>query len=552
MKKIPKYDIIIYIHPAKFVYKIIHIKGVFVMHEHNNYNTFQTSFPLPNEKKFSDNEPVIKFYNLMGKIDLSAYLKSSSPKDYRGRKRLKRRNILLAILFAFSINVRSVREICTLFKYDTRFIFLLNGVEVSSHNTICNIINEIKDVDKLLADINRGIFEIISIDRETIYIDGTKIEAYANKYTFVWKNAVLKNKNKLLNKIKEIIPPINIFFEEHKIPIIQIKDNYSYSELTPILESIGKILSTKVGELVHGKGKRKSIIQKLFEIFEEYTSKMGEYEKHLIIIGDNRNSYSKTDHDATFMRMKEDYMRNGQLKPAYNLQVGISNGYVMGLRLYQDRTDFNTFIPFLNHIRDVYGKYPIYPVADAGYGNYENYKFCEKNKLELYLKYTTYSYEKTRRHTKNIYHKDNFKKDENNNILCPQGYKFEYLRDKKEYKFEGAEISKVYICKHCQNCQVRKNCTKSSIGRTIIINEEYEKLKKIAKENLDSDLGIKLRVNRSIQVEGFFAILKEDSKYKKLYRRTIKKAELEMTLIAIGQNIRRYCEWDTIQYNIKN
>ena len=175
------------------------------MHEHNNYNTFQISFPLPNEKKFSDNEPVIKFYNLMGKIDLSAYLKSSSPKDYRGRKRLKRRNILLAILFAFSINVRSVREICTLFKYDTRFIFLLNGVEVSSHNTICNIINEIKDVDKLLADNNRGIFEIISIDRETIYIDGTKIEAYANKYTFVWKNAVLKNKNKLLNKIKEIL-----------------------------------------------------------------------------------------------------------------------------------------------------------------------------------------------------------------------------------------------------------------------------------------------------------------------------------------------------------
>ena len=153
-------------------------------------------------------------------------------------------------------------------------------------------------------------------------------------------------------------------------------------------------------------------------------------------------------------------MKNGQLKPAYNLQVGISNGYVMGIGIYQDRTDFNTFIPFLNHIKDIYGKYPVYPVADAGYGNYENYKFCEKNNLGIYLKYTTYSYEKKRKHQNNIYHKDNFKKDDNGNILCPQGNKFEYDKDKKEYKFEGAETSKLYICKQCNNCPVRKNCTK--------------------------------------------------------------------------------------------
>ena len=522
------------------------------MHEHNNYNTFQISFPLPNEKKFPEKEPVIKFYNLMSKIDLSIYLKSTNSKDFRGRKKLKRRNILLAILFAFSINVRSVREICTLFKYDTRFIFLLNGVKVDSHNTICNIINEIKDIDKLLSDINRGIFEIIPVNNEIMYIDGTKIEAYANKYTFVWKNAVLKNKNKLLAKIKQIIPTINIIFKEYKISIIKVKDNYSYSELVPILESLEKILSIEGTVLVKGKGKRKSSIQKTFELLEEYTSKMGEYEKHLIIIGDSRNSYSKTDHDATFMRMKEDHMKNGQLKPAYNLQVGISNGYVMGIGIYQDRTDFNTFIPFLNHIKDIYGKYPVYPVADAGYGNYENYKFCEKNNLGIYLKYTTYSYEKKRKHQNNIYHKDNFKKDDNGNILCPQGNKFEYDKDKKEYKFEGAEISKLYICKQCNNCPVRKNCTKSEAGRTLTINDDYERLKKIAKDNLDSKLGIKLRVNRSIQVEGFFAILKEDSKYKKLYRRTMKKVELEMTLIAIGQNIKRYCEWGTIQYNVKN
>ena len=521
------------------------------MHEHNNYNIFQVSFPLPNEKIFSDNEPVVKFLRLMESVDLSKYLNKYNFKDSRGRKKLNRRNILLVILFAFSINIRSTRDIFEACKYDTRFIFLLNGIEIKSHNTICNIINEINDVDKLLSDINNQIFKDIDVDTDTVYIDGTKIEAYANKYSFVWKNTVIKNKNKLIEKIKKLIPSINIIYKDYNIKPLELQDSYNYVDLINILQNLQELILNNNIELVSGKGKRKNKIQKIFNLVEQLSSKYNEYNNHLLIIGENRNSYSKTDNDATFMRMKEDYMKNGQLKPAYNYQVAVSNGFALAIGVYQDRADYNTFKPLMNKIKSNYGKYPKYPVADAGYGNYENYKFCEMNHLELYLKYSYYSYEKTSKYKNNKYNKNNFQRDKKGNILCPKGYKFEYEKDKKEYNFEGAELSKIYRCKKCKRCKERKYCTKSQEGRTIIINEDYNRLKNKAKNNLDSELGIKLRVNRSIQVEGFFAILKEDSKYKKLNRRTKCKVELELTLIAIGQNIKRYCQWNKIQYEIK-
>jgi len=511
---------------------------------HFDYITTQIQLPLNLEVTFKISDEVITFNNLVKNINFNKFFikKDIYYTETRGRKKKSRTNILKAILFAFSIGIRSTRDIEDLCKHDTRFMFLLDRIDPPSHMTINNTINSLSsNIDDVLVEINNKIIqEDTEVNPNVVYIDGTKLEAYANKYTFVWKKSISKFKDKLIQKIKKLLPELNELLINNDYPIIKDKDVYTTSELLDIVIILTSIIDKESIKLVYGKGNRKEKIQRLFDFFDEYHNKMLEYDMHLNIMGDNRNSYSKTDHDATFMRMKDDHMMNGQLKAGYNVQIAVANEYIMAIELYQDRTDFSPFIPLLKHYHSLYGFYPLYPVADAGYGSFDNYKFCFENKIGLYQKYSRYSIEKDKKYKNNPFNKINFQKNKDGNYVCPNNKKLIYSHDSKMNTNIYETYYQVYKCNDCDGCSLKEKCTTSSTGRTIKVNEELESYKQIVRENLDSKEGISLRMNRSIQVEGAFGIMKENMGYRRFKRRTKINARLEATLVAIGMNISKF------------
>lgn len=244
-----------------------------------------------------------------------------------------------------------------------------------SHQAISRFINEhlqvsIKDI---FIHLNKYIIEREQIDINKVFIDGTKIESVANKYTFVWRGSIEKFELKLHLKVTKLIKQMNKEYEYLNVSFSE-HERYEVSYLERIKLFLDNLVISNDVEFVYGSGKRKTMIQRHIEAIEECIDKLKEYQMHLNIMGKNRNSYSRKDHDATFMRLKEDHMRNEQLKPAYNLQIGVSDEYIINLMISQDRNDMNTFIPFLESFKNEYNYYPKYPVADSGYGSFNNYK----------------------------------------------------------------------------------------------------------------------------------------------------------------------------------
>ncbi len=264
-----------------------------------------------------------------------------------------------------------------------------------------------------------------------------------------------------------------------------------------------------------------------------------EYEEKLRIVGD-RNSYAKTDHDATFMHMKEDYMRNAQLKPGYNVQIGVSNEYIMMVEAYQNRADQRTFAPFLEKYNLAYDRYPKYPVADAGYGSYENYQYCKSKGMGLYQKYNTWSKEKDKKYQKNPYKFENFKTNEVGIKICPNGRLYPEIDRYQSTKSKYNKTITVYECESCAGCPLKKQCTKSIGNRQSKITMGLDELKDEVRSNLDSSLGIELRIQRSIQVEGAFGVIKEDMKFRRFTRTRLTGIRIELYLIIIGYNLKKY------------
>lgn len=292
---------------------------------------------------------------------------------------------------------------------------------------------------------------------------------------------------------------------------------------------------------VHGRGHRKTTQQRHYEKLREYTAKLEEYVEKIKICGENRNSYSKTDHSATFMRIKTDYMGNDQLLPAYNVQVGVADEYIAVVDVNQYRSDMDCFVPLMNKFYTTYGFYPKYPVADAGYGSYNNYIFCEQHGIEKYMKFPMFKKETTDKK----YHEDpfravNFPIGEDGIMRCPNGKNFylQYRKNVKGNKYGRQE--EVYQCEDCFGCPYAEQCKKTDKNRTVRLNRELTVMHQEVIENLESIQGALLRMNRSIQAEGTFGIIKNDRWYKRIVRRGIKSVMLEVFLVSIGHNLYKY------------
>ena len=255
-------------------------------------------------------------------------------------------------------------------------MYLLEGMPAPDHATIARFISlHFSACAKvLLAQMSDLLYLLGEISGKTIFIDGTKIESAANKYTFVWKRAITKNQARLYTKLTSFVAECEELYGIRTV----YHDRISIHTLKRLKKQLCRIKVQEGIVFVHGIGRRKTQLQKSLEQLDQYLEKLKEYTKKLYTLGD-RNSYSKTDPDATFMRMKEDAMLNGQLKPAYNIQHGVDSEYITWIDISPHPTDTRTLIPFLKDMENHLGFKYSEVVADAGYESEENYLFIEEN-----------------------------------------------------------------------------------------------------------------------------------------------------------------------------
>lgn len=486
-------------------------------------------------------DPVVVFDEIMKGIDIEAYLR---PIENRiGRPRYNPVRILKVILFGFMDGgYASLRELEDRCRYDIRYKYLMEQ-EMPSYRTFGHFIKDFLEdsVEELFLMINKELFERDGVDLEHLYIDGSKYEANANKYSWVWKKASEKSRYKLYGKITVLLERMNAELQCWGLEIMT-NTEYVPEYLEQILQQYRRVLGIDPEKIHRGRGHHKTAQQRNYEELRKYTDKLRTYTEQLRICGDKRNSYSKTDHDATFMRMKRDYMGNDQLLPAYNVQIGVADEYIAVMDVQQYRSDMDCFVPLIEKFHRYYGIYPRYPVADAGYGSYNNYLYCQEHGMEKYMKFPLYKKITTdEKYRDDPYRAENFRIDDDGNMICPNGKKMMFSHRENIKGNQYGRQNEVYRCEDCSGCLHADRCKKTDNNRTIRLNEELTSIHREVLNNLESIHGAFLRMNRSIQAEGTFGVMKYDRWYRRTVRRGLKSVKTELFLVSIGHNLYKYC-----------
>jgi transposase len=503
----------------------------------------QIKLPLDIEISIPSDDPVRLVSAFVEEMNLSDLYETY---DRIRKSQASPRQMLKIVIYAAMNRIYSSRDIESSCKRDINFMYLLEGAPAPDHSTLARFISlHLSQCSKsVMSQVGTILLDLGEISGENIFIDGTKIESVANKYTFVWKKAVTKNMAKLAEKICMFCAECEELYDFKVV----YKDQISLRTLKRLRKKLYKIKKDEAIEFVHGIGKRKTMLQRSIEKLEEYTEKLKEYTNKLYKCG-RRNSYSKTDNDATFMRMKEDAMLNGQLKPAYNLQHGVDAEYVTWLGIYPNPTDTLTLIPFLKDMEEhLPFKYKNI-VADAGYESEENYVFIENNDQTGYIKPQNYELSKTRKFKKDISKRENMDYDsETDSYTCKNGKKLLAVSKRKQKTATGyqREVT-IYECESCHECPFKKDCIKGNNCKTpfedrkkvLSVSRKMEEKRAECLERITSDYGTQLRMNRSIQAEGSFANVKEDMNFRRYLYKGSENVLAQSTLLAIAFDINK-------------
>lgn len=412
-------------------------------------------------------------------------------------------------------------------------MWILGLEEAPDHSTIARFQNKrlVPVMEDLFYQLANKLIELNEVSYTNVFVDGTKIEANANRYSFVWSKAVEKNLAKLNIKIADTVRDMaSRYF---------LREDIEFEECLADLIQFSTLQGVK---FVYGKGKRKTQLQRDIDKLMEMGDKRHSYLESLNIAG-KRKSYSKTDTDATFMRMKEDYMNNGQLKPGYNVQIAVESEYIVGVGLFHNPTDTTTLIPFIERIQKHSSRKIENLIADAGYASEENFNYLEDHRQKAYIKPQLYEVSKTRKYKNDKFRTEHMHYDsELDEYTCPNGKKLRYIYTSKYTTDNGYETTKrVYQCENCENCSRRSECHSSKIDRRIRVSHKLNEQNRKATELITSEQGILLRMNRSIQVEGAFGVIKQDYRFRRFLTRGKAKTETQFFLLAFAYNIEKLC-----------
>nr|WP_278451294.1 IS1182 family transposase [Parabacteroides johnsonii] len=505
-----------------------------------SYDPDQTLlFPQRIDRDIPKDDPVRILKSVIESLDLSGFKKLYHE---RGRSPYHPKMMLMVILYSYMNNVYSCRKIEKLLYRDIYYIWL-SGYQKPDFATINRFRNRVKnEIGHIFTLLVLILVEKGFVTLEVEYLDGTKIESKANKYTFVWRKSVERNREKLLEKIRVLLQQINEQMAQDKAADVDTL------ELTPqTLCEISKEFKEALGSAPEAKTKEEKAAQrgknKMFKELERHGEKLAEYNSRLEQM-EGRNSISKTDPSATFMRMKEEAMCNGQTKPGYNLQISSENQFITDFALFPNPTDTLTFIPFLGSFPGRYGRFPKRVVADSGYGSEENYRFMDEAGIEGFVKYNRFHLEHRPRYKPDTFHPDSlYYNEEGDYYICPMGQRMSRTGT-VQTRTEGGYISQsaCYRAIRCKGCPLRCLCYKAKTNqRTIRVNHRLNAYKRKACELLTSEEGIKERGRRCIEPEAVFGQMKSNMAYRRFRHMGKDKVVMDFTFFAIAFNIKKLC-----------
>lgn len=504
-----------------------------------HYNQQQTMLlPYSFDDLIPEKHPVRIVDQVVESINIQPLLKAYSKEGNPG---YHPKMLLKVMLYAYMTNVYSSRKIELTLRENINFMWL-SSMTIVDHNTI-NRFRSDKLKDSFKQIFKQVVLMLASeglVNLKQIYTDGTKIEAQAGRYTFVWGKSIKTNKAKMLTQLEELWNYAQSINNEDD-------PNPEPTEFKEISKEVIEKTVAKIDAKLSGNEKASSKAKaKLRYIKNNFAANLEKYEKQEVILGE-RNSYSKTDTEATFMRMKEDHMLNGQLKPAYNTQISTQNQIIVHYTIHQNPTDTKTLKPHLENLEQTFGRKVFKKIkeitTDAGYGSEENYDYLEKKKLKAFVKYNTFEKEQDKNYQKKYkpFSKENlYYNQEEDYYVCPMGQKMlKTHEDQKKTAAGYIQTLSHYQATNCEGCPMRSQCFKAKGNRSIERNHNLERHKQRTRELLLSEIGIQRRKQRSADVEPVFAQLKHNNGFRRFSLKGLQKVELEFGLMALGHNLRK-------------
>lgn len=546
-----------------------------------NFSFFELQLP--------DDDPVYTLKKVMEEIDFSSLFAQYSSKGRNGYNPIM---MYALVTYANMRGIRNVDRMVELCERDLAFIWLAKGQKPKRDAFYDFIGTKLTGevLDNLHYQFIRRLEKEGLVTLKELYIDGTKIEANANRYTFVWRGSINYHLAGLLDTIDALYTRYNVFLNENNYgqkyelgnvqmfivegmdkvretieknrerkltkhkklsnnTIIEI-DNCSPLELLKLQVNLKKIADGEGISFVTGKGKKKPDIQQLYEELESCGARLMKYKECFEIMGNDRNSYSKTDLEATFMRMKEDHMLNGQLKPAYNVQIAVENYFMVHSYISHDRTDYHTLIPVLEKHKKAFGHFPEEVTADSGYCSEKNLLYLKDHHISAYIKLQDHEQRKTRAYSEDISKYYNMKYmiyEDEKYYVCHDGRELHHMRTETRQQKDYTQTFEVYGCEDCSGCGHKAKCLYKYNARRdqdknkiMKINEQWDTLREEAHERIQSEKGILNRQIRSIQTEGHFGDIKENEHFRRFNYRTSEKVYKEFMLYTMGRNINKY------------
>ncbi|TNF43887.1 MAG: IS1182 family transposase [Cytophagales bacterium] len=483
------------------------------------------------EELIPANHPSRTVNSVIERIDLSSVTRLYSQ---NGASSYHPRMLLKVLVYGYLENCFSSRKLEKAICENIVFMWLA-GMQHPDHHTINRFRSE--RLKEVIGDIFSQIVLLLHeeglLDIREIYTDGTKIEANANRYTFVWGKAIKNNRERISKQLKEL------WEYAGSVAAQELGSSEEQDFVNPSPEQVARTVD-KINQALEGKPVDKKVKQKLNYAKKNWPAKLEEYAQKEAILGE-RNSYSKTDPEATFMRMKEDHMKNGQLKPAYNLQLSTHGQFVVNYSLHPNPTDTLTLKPHLERYYQLFGFYPSTCTADAGYGSEENYCFMEENHIEAFVKYNLFHNELQQESKPKKVHGllDNLHYDpEQDRYICPMGQPMEPKGESIRKTSTGFVQSYLhYRAKNCTGCPLATACKPGSGNKVLKVNTRLNELKAKTKERLTSELGIQKRKKRATDVEPVFGHFKYNKGRGRFMLRGKKKVEIETGLLAIAHNL---------------
>lgn len=483
------------------------------------------------EELISINHPGRTVDEIIERIDLSGVYSCYSQ---NGSSSYHPKMLLKILVYGYLENCYSSRKLEKAIQENIVFMWLA-GMQRPDHHTINRFRSErLRDViGDIFAQVVLLLHEEGLLDIKEVYTDGTKIEANANRYTFVWGKAIKKSKERISAQLKEL------WEYAGSVASAELASQEEPDFVNPSPQKVTQTVE-KINQVLEGKTIDKKVKQKLNYAKKNWPAKLEEYTRKEQVLG-GRNSYSKTDPDSTFMRMKEDHMKNGQLKPAYNLQLSTHGQFVVNYSIHPNPNDTLTLKPHLELYQSRYGIYPSTCTADAGYGSEENYTYLEANSIKAFVKYALFHKElkqeskPTRAYSllENLYY--DHQKDR---YICPMGQAMEASGESTRETSTGfVQQLRNYRAKNCTGCPLAAACKPGKYGKNLQINRNLQHYKASAKTLLTSAEGIERRKQRTTDVEPVFGHLKYNKKMGRFLLRGKEKVEVETGLLVIAHNL---------------